>query len=143
MRTGRKFGAVPVAFSSAERESRCWDGQWLDKSRDIAAVRVCGLPCSCIPASVHPATAPLAAMRTPALARAAIWEEALAACCPRVLWGCVLSDLGWTHMYFPLQVCQVSLQVKAAWNVLAAREGWDKLPVYALGASSGAAMVRA
>ena len=93
--------------------------------------------------SAHPATAPLAAMRTPALARAAIWEEALAACCPRVLWGCVLSDLGWTHMYFPLQVCQVSLQVKAAWNVLAAREGWDKLPVYALGASSGAAMVRA
>ena len=38
---------------------------------------------------------------------------------------------------------QIWLQVRAAWNVLAAREGWDKLPVYALGASSGAAMVRA
>lgn len=32
-------------------------------------------------------------------------------------------------------------QVKQAWAVLAAREGWEKLPKYALGVSSGASMV--
>ena len=42
-----------------------------------------------------------------------------------------------------LCVSESGLQVKAAWGALAAREGWDKVPVYALGASSGAAMVRA
>ena len=33
-------------------------------------------------------------------------------------------------------------QVREAWGVLAAREGWEKLPKYALGVSSGASMVR-
>ena len=33
-------------------------------------------------------------------------------------------------------------QVKEAWGALAAREGWEKLPKYALGVSSGASMVR-
>ncbi len=32
-------------------------------------------------------------------------------------------------------------QVKEAWAVVAAREGWEKLPKYALGVSSGASMV--
>ena len=32
--------------------------------------------------------------------------------------------------------------MKDAWAVLAAREGWEKLPKYALGVSSGASMVR-
>lgn len=29
---------VPVAFSSSDKENRCWDAQWLDKSTDIAKV---------------------------------------------------------------------------------------------------------
>lgn len=32
-------------------------------------------------------------------------------------------------------------QVKRAWAVLSGRESWEKLPKYALGVSSGAAMV--
>ena len=51
VRTARKFSYVPVAFSSADKESRCWDAQWLDKSRDIAAVRA-GCSFSCMPATV-------------------------------------------------------------------------------------------
>lgn len=39
VKTARAFSYVPVAFSSADRDSRCWDAQWLDKSRDIPAVR--------------------------------------------------------------------------------------------------------
>jgi hypothetical protein len=29
---------VPVAFSSADKDNRCWDGQWLDQSVDIPEV---------------------------------------------------------------------------------------------------------
>jgi len=32
-------------------------------------------------------------------------------------------------------------QVKEVWALLSGREGWEKLPKYALGVSSGAAMV--
>jgi hypothetical protein len=32
-----------VAFSSVDRQSRCWDAQWLDKSVDIPAVSACML----------------------------------------------------------------------------------------------------
>ena len=40
-----------------------------------------------------------------------------------------------------VRVCAVTGQVREAWAVLAAREGWEKLPKYALGVSSGASMV--
>ena len=43
-----------------------------------------------------------------------------------------------------LRCCEVSAvtgQVREAWAALAAREGWEKLPKYALGVSSGASMV--
>lgn len=38
VRTVTKADYVAVAFTSADRQSRCWDAQWLDKSMDIPAV---------------------------------------------------------------------------------------------------------
>ena len=40
-----------------------------------------------------------------------------------------------------VRVSDATVQVREAWAVLAAREGWEKLPKYALGVSSGASMV--
>ena len=94
MRTARKFGAVPVAFSSAEKASRCWDGQWLDKSKDIAAVCVCGLPCPLyMPASVHPADSTMGCHEN-ALAQARGQLEALCGCLRRPLPGAVPACCG-------------------------------------------------
>ena len=45
VRTALGMSYVPIAFSSVDRESGCWDAQWLDKSKDILAVRPCTLPC--------------------------------------------------------------------------------------------------
>ena len=39
VRTAVRMDYAAVAFSSAERQSRCWDAQALDRSLDIPAVR--------------------------------------------------------------------------------------------------------
>ena len=49
-----KADYAAVAFSSADKQSRCYDAQWLDKSEDVAAVGSlptfgCALPLSAFP----------------------------------------------------------------------------------------------
>lgn len=36
-----KADYAAVAFSSIDKQSHCWDAQWLDKSVDMPAVRAC------------------------------------------------------------------------------------------------------
>ena len=39
VRTALARSYVPIAFSSSDKDNRCWDAQWLDKSLDIPNVR--------------------------------------------------------------------------------------------------------
>ena len=47
VRTAVRMDYAAVAFSSADRQSRCWDAQALDRSVDIPAVGTCSFSLQC------------------------------------------------------------------------------------------------
>ncbi len=47
VRTAVRMDYAAVAFSSADKQSRCWDAQALDRSVDIPAVGTCSFPLQC------------------------------------------------------------------------------------------------
>ena len=131
-----KADYAAVAFSSIDKQSRCWDAQWLDKSVDISAVSACKL-----------------IIYSAGLSISCLYRSCTCRSCKVPSINVVIDILfpkktKEEFQPFDAEIVAAStqrgldaVQAREAWAVLATREGWEKLPRYAVGVSSGATMV--